>query len=147
MNKAGKIAIVAALAAAVVGVIVLKNAASSPPVVPPATQPTTQPATQPAAGLPRLVDVGAATCIPCKMMTPILEELRTEYAGRLQVEFVDMRENRAAVKAYGIRVIPTQVFFDAAGKELWRHEGFIAKDAILAKWKELGIDLAGTEAR
>ena len=143
MNQAGKIGIVAALAAVVAVVIVMKNAASSPP----ASQPATQPASQPTAALPRLVALGATTCIPCKMKTPVLEELRTEYAGRLQVEFIDVKAVPAAVKAYDIRVIPTQVFFDAAGKERWRHEGFIAKDAILAKWKELGIDLSGTEAR
>ncbi|MCY2924373.1 MAG: thioredoxin family protein [Planctomycetota bacterium] len=140
MNKAGSIAIVAALAAAVTAVIAMKNVASSRPV----TQPGGQPATQPAGGLPRLVDLGSTTCIPCKMMTPILDELRAEYAGRLQVEFVDVKENPAGAKPYDIQLIPTQVFFDASGRERWRHEGFIAKDDILAKWKELGVDLGGT---
>jgi thioredoxin 1 len=38
-------------------------------------------------------------------------------------------------------VIPTQIFYDAAGRELFRHEGFFGKDDILAKWKELGVSL------
>ncbi len=92
-------------------------------------------------GLPRLVDLGARKCIPCKMMAPILEELKTEYAGRLKVDFIDVWENPDAGKGYGIRMIPTQIFYDSSGKELFRHEGFFSKADILAKWKELGVDI------
>lgn len=91
--------------------------------------------------LPRLVDLGAKTCIPCKMMAPILEELRNEYKGKLQVEFIDVWEDRSAGDQYRIRVIPTQIFFDPSGKELFRHVGFMSKEDILAKWKELGFNL------
>jgi thioredoxin 1 len=99
---------------------------------------------QPAAGLPRLLDLGSTTCIPCKMMAPILEELKKEYAGRLQVEFVDVMANPDAATPYKISLIPTQIFFDAAGKERFRHEGFFSKEDILAKWKELGVDLTAS---
>ncbi len=91
--------------------------------------------------LPRLVDLGAGKCIPCKMMVPILEELKKEYAGRLVVEFIDVWESPAAGQEYGIRMIPTQVFCDATGKELFRHEGFFSREDILAKWRELGVEL------
>jgi thioredoxin 1 len=91
--------------------------------------------------LPRLVDLGAGKCVPCKMMAPILDELKTAYAGKLEVVFVDVWENQQAGEQYGIRVIPTQIFYDAAGKELFRHEGFFGKEDILAKWKELGVAL------
>jgi thioredoxin 1 len=93
--------------------------------------------------LPRLVDLGAKKCIPCKMMAPILDELKTEYAGKLDVEFIDVweKENADKAKAFGISTIPTQVFMGADGKELWRHEGFISKDGILEKWAELGSEL------
>ncbi|PAW78073.1 MAG: hypothetical protein B9S32_09305 [Verrucomicrobia bacterium Tous-C9LFEB] len=92
-------------------------------------------------GLPRLVDLGAGKCIPCKMMAPILESLKTEYAGRMNVEFIDVWINPDAGKQYGIQIIPTQIFYDAKGKELFRHEGFYAKGDILKKWKEMGVDL------
>jgi thioredoxin 1 len=75
------------------------------------------------------------------MMAPILEELKKEYAGKLEVEFIDVWKNPDAAKQYGIEVIPTQIFHDATGKELFRHIGFFAKEDILAKWKELGVDL------
>jgi thioredoxin 1 len=95
----------------------------------------------PAAALPRLVDLGADKCIPCKAMAPILKELKTEYAGRMEVEFIDVWKNPTASKAYHINLIPTQIFFDAAGNELFRHEGFFSKEDILAKWKDLGVNL------
>jgi thioredoxin 1 len=91
--------------------------------------------------LPKLVDLGADKCIPCKMMAPILEELKNDYAGKLDVVFIDVWKNSAEGEKYGIKLIPTQIFFDTAGKELFRHEGFFAKEDILAKWKELGHEL------
>jgi thioredoxin 1 len=93
-----------------------------------------------AAGIPRLVDLGADKCIPCKAMAPILVELRTEYAGRLQVDFIDVWKNPGAGDPFNIYAIPTQVFFDGSGKELTRHEGFISKQDILATWKRYGYD-------
>lgn len=90
---------------------------------------------------PRLVDLGADKCIPCKMLAPILDELKKEYAGKLQVEFIDVWKNPHAGDPYKIRIIPTQIFFDPSGKELFRHEGFISKEDILSKWKELGFSL------
>lgn len=90
-------------------------------------------------GLPRLVDLGKGTCIPCKMMAPILEELKQEYEGRAVVEVIDLRDHRQAAGEYDIRLIPTQIFFDADGKEVWRHEGFLAKADIVAKFTEMGV--------
>lgn len=91
-----------------------------------------------APALPRMVDLGADKCIPCKKMAPILADLKTEYAGKAVVEFIDVWKNPEAGKPYEFRVIPTQVFFDREGKEAWRHEGFLAKDEIITKLKELG---------
>lgn len=93
------------------------------------------------AKLPRLVDVGADKCIPCIMMAPILEELKKEYAGVLDVEFVDVWKNPGAGQKYGIRGIPTQIFYDANGKELKRHMGYISKQGILDQFQQLGISL------
>ena len=94
-------------------------------------------------GLPKLVDLGADKCIPCKKMAPILEDLKKEYAGRMDVEFIDVWKNEKAAKDYKIKLIPTQIFYGADGKELFRHEGFFGKEDILAKWKELGVNLGG----
>ena len=74
------------------------------------------------------------------MMAPILEELKKEYAGVFEVEFIDVWEKPAEAEKHGIETIPTQIFFDASGKELFRHVGFFSKEEILAKWKEFGVE-------
>jgi thioredoxin 1 len=144
MNKVGKIAIVVVLVAAVVVVIAVKqrdkadvgsNLGRNPSAVAAApdsnalvrdiSQPNRQDGLRQA--LPRLLDLGADQCIPCKMMAPILEELKKEYAGRLEVEVVDVWKNSAEAERYGIHLIPTQIFFDSSGTELFRHEGFMSK--------------------
>ena len=131
MNKTTKIGVVTLLAVAVVAVVVLKNNGIS----------GMTDATAVAKPLPKLLDLGAGKCIPCKMMAPILKGLKKEYAGRMDVEFIDVWKNEAAGGKYKIEVIPTQIFYDAESKELFRHVGFFGKDDILAKWKELGVDL------
>lgn len=95
------------------------------------------------AKLPKLLDLGAGKCIPCKMMKPILDDLKVNYADCFITEFIDVWENPDAGKKYGVEVIPTQIFYDAEGKELFRHVGFYGKEDILAKWKELGVDAGG----
>jgi len=94
------------------------------------------------AATPRLVDLGAGRCIPCKQMAPILEQLRNEYAGRFDVVFIDVWKAPDAANPYRIRVIPTQVFYDGNGKELFRHEGFYSREQILGKWREFGFAFA-----
>lgn len=96
--------------------------------------------------LPRMVDLGADNCIPCKLMAPILKELQVEYAGFFTTHFIDVWKDPGAGRAFGIRIIPTQIFFDAGGKELYRHEGFMSKQDILMRWKRLGVDVTGGDA-
>jgi thioredoxin 1 len=91
--------------------------------------------------LPRLVDVGADRCIPCKAMAPILEQLRADYPGRLEVTFVDVWKFPDLARPYGVRIIPTQIFLGADGRELARHQGFMSREDILAQWKALGVEL------
>ncbi|MFA5042556.1 MAG: thioredoxin family protein [Kiritimatiellia bacterium] len=93
--------------------------------------------------LPRLVDLGAGKCIPCKMMAPILEGFKKTHADKFEVQFIDVWQNPDEAKKFNIRVIPTQIFFTPDGKELFRHEGFFGKEDILGKWKELGFAFNG----
>jgi thioredoxin 1 len=151
MNTTAKIGIILAVAAAAAAAVVLKQNRSTAAAdrVTPAIAAAGSTADGPGVGtapavlaqLPRLVDLGADQCIPCKAMAPILEELRKEHAGKMEVEFIDVWKNPDAGKAYGIELIPTQIFYDARGKELFRHQGFFGKEDILGKWKELGVDL------
>jgi thioredoxin 1 len=78
-------------------------------------------------GIPRLVELGAGKCEACKKMAPIIEELRTEYAGRVAVESIDVLKEPARAGEFDYGLIPTQVLLDKDGREVWRHEGFIPK--------------------
>lgn len=134
MKYLPKIIIVLLLAVSVTAVVVLKDKDNSP-----GEAVRVQPLTD-AERLPKLVDLGADKCVPCKMMAPILEELKQNYAETFNVEFIDVWKNPDKAKEYGISIIPTQIFYDSSGKELFRHEGFFSKEDILAKWKELGVE-------
>ncbi len=94
---------------------------------------------EPAKKLPMLVDLGKGTCIACKKMKPILDELKIEYQGKAIVNVIDIRYDRRAAQRYGIRLIPTQIFFDADGNEVYRHEGFMDKQSIMKKFAEMGV--------
>ena len=89
-------------------------------------------------GKPVLLELGSHSCIPCKKMMPILNELSTQQS-EFTVSFVDVWQSEGKSEQYGIKSIPTQLFFDKDGKELFRHVGFYPKEDILAKWKEFGI--------
>jgi thioredoxin 1 len=92
-----------------------------------------------ASGKPAVIDLGARHCIPCKKMAPILESLAGEYRGRANVMFIDVNEDQAAALKFRIRMIPTQIFFNAQGKEVKRHIGFMEKADILKELKAAGL--------
>ncbi len=100
------------------------------------------------APLPRLVDLGAGRCIPCRRMAPILEALKVDYAGAVDVQFLDVWQDPDAGRPYGIRLIPTQIFFDRAGRERFRHEGFFAREEIERIFRDsLGVALRPATAK
>lgn len=94
---------------------------------------------QKAVQLPRLVDLGRGTCIPCKMMTPVLESLKKKYADRVIVDYIDLGKEPDMAGKYKVRAIPTQILFDASGKEVYRHEGFIPETELVKKFAEIGV--------
>jgi thioredoxin 1 len=93
----------------------------------------------PVKGLVTLVDLGAGTCIPCKMMAPILTKLEKEYQGKAAIIFIDVWKYKDQVDRFGIRAIPTQIFFDKKGKEVYRHEGFMSEKDIVSQLKKMGV--------
>ncbi len=99
----------------------------------------------PAKNMVTMVDIGAKECIPCKMMAPIMESLEKEYQGRAAIIFIDVWKNRDQGKRFGIRSIPTQIFYDKTGKEVYRHEGFLSEENIVAKLSDLGVTAAGSK--
>lgn len=90
-------------------------------------------------GKPTVIDLGARTCIPCKKMAPILEGLSSEYKGKANVLFIDVHEDKAAAETFRVRMIPTQIFLNAQGKEVKRHMGFMDKADIAKELKGAGL--------
>jgi thioredoxin 1 len=97
------------------------------------------PMASPGTGRVTMIDLGATECIPCKMMAPILEELKIRYAGRADILFIDVWKNPVQAKVYGIHTIPTQVFFDGNGREVYRNTGFMDKKRIVDILSKLGV--------
>ena len=94
----------------------------------------------PVKGMVTMLDLGAKSCIPCKMMAPIMEKLEKDYKGKAAIIFIDVWKDPDQAKRFGIRAIPTQIFYDKAGKEVHRHEGFMSEDAIVTQLKHMGVD-------
>lgn len=94
----------------------------------------------PVKGMATILDIGAASCIPCKMMAPILEKLEKKYDGKAAVIFLDVRYHKETAISFGINGIPTQIFYDKKGNEVYRHLGFMSEAAIEAQFKKMGVE-------
>ena len=91
-------------------------------------------------GKPVLVEIGAASCIYCRRMIPVLTETAAEYGDQFSVALVSLDRQPGAQERYGVQAIPTQVFYDGGGHELYRHTGSLSKQEILDRWQQLGVD-------
>jgi thioredoxin 1 len=159
MKNGAKIAIVLLLAVSVAATLALRGgkraeyvaspepAAAVAPAAATADAAPAQPAAIPAkravaaAAKPRLVEIGSSRCMACIEMAKVLDALRASQGARLQVDFVDVFEQPEAADRYGISLIPTQILYDTAGKEIFRHTGYFAHDDILAKFRVLGVKI------
>ena len=94
----------------------------------------------PVKGMVTMIDLGAKKCIPCKMMAPILEKMEKKYDGKAAIVFIDVWKNPEQARRFGIRAIPTQIFYDADGKEVTRHVGFMPEERIVKTLSQLGVN-------
>ena len=94
----------------------------------------------PVKGKVNLIYLGANGCIPCKMMAPIIAKLEKDYQGKAAVIFIDVWKFPDEAKRFGIRVIPTQIFYDKKGTEVFRHEGFMSEKDIVTQLKKVGVN-------
>jgi thioredoxin 1 len=90
-------------------------------------------------GKPVLVDFGANSCLPCRQMRPVLKEISKEHTGKADILVIDVYKHQDLAREYKIQLIPTLVFFDTKGKEVFRHVGLLEKEKIVAKLKEIGM--------
>ncbi len=137
-NRIFKIVVISLFTIAAIVILMGKSSAKSEEVV---TAPIIE--DQQVKSLPRLLELGSHSCVPCKMMMPILDTLRNFYPQKLTIDFIDVWKDREAGEKYSVRAIPTQIIYDKNGEELFRHEGFWSRKEIETKFDELGISLTG----
>jgi len=94
----------------------------------------------PVKGTVTMIDLGATECVPCKMMAPILKKLEAAYRDRAVIAFIDVWKHRDQAPRFGIKAIPTQIFFDPGGKEVYRHQGFMSENAIVEQLTRMGVE-------
>ena len=87
-----------------------------------------------------MIDLGAKKCIPCKMMAPIMAKLEKAYEGKADIVFIDVWENRQQGPRFKIRAIPTQIFFNEKGEEVYRHVGFLDEQSIVDQMTKMGVE-------
>ena len=89
------------------------------------------------------VELGSVNCIPCRQMQPVMKAIEKKYGDQVKVVFYDVwkPDQRKYAEQYGIKLIPTQVFLDAAGKELFRHEGFYPEAEIDKLLQKQGLKI------
>ena|GEM_PF-1998248 len=90
-------------------------------------------------GRPTMADFGAGWCRPCKQMEPALAQAAAKYAGKADILYVDVGQYGSLARQYGIRLIPTQIFFDSEGKEVSRNTGVFPIESIDRQFAELGV--------
>lgn len=94
----------------------------------------------PVKGMVTMIDLGATECVPCKLMAPIMEKMEKQYDGRAAIVFIDVWKYREQARRFGIRAIPTQIFFNENGQEVFRHVGFMSETAIVNQLKQMGVE-------
>lgn len=95
----------------------------------------------PVKGMVTMVDIGADKCIPCKMMAPVIRGLQKEYEGKAAILFIDVWKHPEEQRKFHVSTIPTQIFYDKEGKEIYRHEGFFARESILSVLNKAGVEV------
>jgi len=94
----------------------------------------------PVKGMVTMIDLGADKCVPCKMMAPIMAKIEKEYEGKAAIVFIDVWKHNEQARRFGIRAIPTQIFYNENGQESYRHVGFMDEKAIINQLKKMGVE-------
>ena len=93
-------------------------------------------------GRPTLIQFGTAAgvCYPCIAMKVVLDEITEDYGDKINVIFIDVDADRELTREFGVMMIPTQIFLDFSGEEVFRHTGYLGKDEISIQFREMGLE-------
>lgn len=93
----------------------------------------------PVKGTVTMIDLGKKTCTQCRMMAPILEKLKIKYKGKAEIVFINLIDDPEQQYRFSLKALPTQIFFNKQGKEIYRHTGFMAEKAIVEQLNKMGV--------
>ena len=93
----------------------------------------------PVKGMVTMIDLGKKTCTQCKMMAPILDRLGKKYEGKAEIVFINLLDDPEQQYRFKLKALPTQIFFNSEGEEVFRHTGFMAEKAIVAQLEKMGV--------
>ena len=96
------------------------------------------------AGRVTVVELGSTACVGCREMKPVLQALQTQHGHRVQVVDIDILKETAYIGLYQVKLMPTQLFYDAKGKLLGRHQGVIDVAGLAQR---LGLDGITSDGR
>ena len=94
----------------------------------------------PVKGSVTMIDLGKKTCTQCKMMAPILEKLKIKYQGKAEIIFINLLDDPEQQYRFELKALPTQIFFNREGKEIYRHTGFMSEKAIIEQLNKMGVE-------
>lgn len=94
----------------------------------------------PVKGLVTMIDLGKKTCTQCKMMAPILDKLKIKYKGKAEIVFINLLEDPEQQYRFKLKALPTQIFFNREGEEIYRHTEFMAEKAIIEQLNKMGVE-------
>jgi thioredoxin 1 len=97
----------------------------------------------PVKGMITMIDLGAKECVPCKMMIPVMENVERRYKGKAAILFIDVWKDKEPAARFGIKAIPTQIFFNTEGDEVYRHRGFMSEAEIDKVFDRMGLKIEG----
>jgi thioredoxin 1 len=90
-------------------------------------------------GRPLIVRFGLERCLQCIKQGQAFAELEPKYAGRMEFRTVHIGEQESMAGEYKVLLIPTVLFFDGAGEEVFRHVGYLSADALEAEFTRTGL--------
>jgi thioredoxin 1 len=87
--------------------------------------------------LPKILQFDRKFCPICQASARVILAVKDQYPGQFEVDRLYMDEADEQFRRYKVTIVPTQVFLDAAGQVVGRHEGFLKEDALLQKLRDL----------
>ena len=94
----------------------------------------------PVKGTVTMIDLGKKNCTQCKMMAPILEKLKLQYKGKAEIVFINLLDDPEQQYRFKLKALPTQIFFNSEGEEVYRHIGFLSEKDITAQLVKMGVE-------